>query len=138
MLSINYKFHFLGTPSRTLPFSPIGSSASSWLAKRHCIISSSRFDALKAFPTELSQQIFSRLPTRDLAICALVCKKWAHCQSLNYGKLFITGSSIIEGRIFTMRVYLLVNRKWTKRKCKQNWVCLLFCFNCYISAPNLP
>ncbi|KDR68682.1 hypothetical protein GALMADRAFT_231010 [Galerina marginata CBS 339.88] len=104
-----------GTPARTRPSSPIRGGASSRLAsKAPLIIASSRFDPLKAFPTELSQRIFSKLSPRDLAKCALVSKKWARSQSLNYvwfqhyRKENFHDDSLPPG-------------KWTKRESKQNW-----------------
>ena len=76
-----------GTPARTRPSSPVrGSGNASRPIKGPLLLSSSTsHDPLKAFPTELSQRIFSKLPIRDLARCALVSKKWTRSQSLNYG-----------------------------------------------------
>ncbi len=73
------------SPSRTRASSPVR-GASSRLIKGPLILSSNRRDPLKAFPTELSQKFFSRLPINELAKCALVCKKWGQSQTLNYGK----------------------------------------------------
>ena len=42
-------------------------------------------DPLKAFPSELSQRIFSMLSMRDLASCSRVSRKWQRSQTLNYG-----------------------------------------------------
>ena len=44
-------------------------------------------DPLRAFPTDVSQRIFSRLSIRDLARCSRVSKKWNRSQTLNYGEL---------------------------------------------------
>jgi len=105
-----------GTPARTRPSSPVrgGGAASRPVAKNPLIISSSRTDPLKAFPTELSQRIFSRLSPKDLSKCAVVCKKWARSQTLNYvwfqhyRKENFHDDSLPPG-------------KWTKRESKQNW-----------------
>lgn len=76
-----------GTPARTRPSSPVrgGGNASRPIKGPLLLSSSTSHDPLKAFPTELSQRIFSKLPIRDLARCALVSKKWTRSQSLNYG-----------------------------------------------------
>ncbi|KAF9475996.1 hypothetical protein BDN70DRAFT_765923, partial [Pholiota conissans] len=105
-----------GTPSRTRPSSPVrgGGAASRPIAKGPLILSSSRLDPLKAFPTELSQRIFSRLSIKDLAKCATVSKKWNRSQTLNYvwfqhyRKENFHDDSLPPG-------------KWTKRESKQNW-----------------
>ncbi|RXW15080.1 hypothetical protein EST38_g10776 [Candolleomyces aberdarensis] len=70
------------TPGATRPSSPTGRNNR---PVRPLIISSSRKDPLRAFPTEVSQRIFNKLPVRDLAKCALVCKKWGRSQTINYG-----------------------------------------------------
>ncbi|KAF9040600.1 hypothetical protein BJ165DRAFT_1313459, partial [Panaeolus papilionaceus] len=102
-----------GTPARTRASSPVR-GASSRPIKGPLIISSSRTDPLKAFPTELSQRIFSRLSIKDLAKCSLVSKKWARSQTINYvwfqryRKENFHDDSLPPG-------------KWTKRESKQNW-----------------
>lgn len=58
--------------SRPSPLQPIGLRATSK-------------DPLKAFPTDVSQQIFSLLSIKDLARCSRVSKKWNKSQTLNYG-----------------------------------------------------
>ncbi|OBZ79332.1 hypothetical protein A0H81_00197 [Grifola frondosa] len=71
-------------------------------------------DPLKAFPTELSQRIFSRLSVKDLATCSRVSRKWSKSQTLNYvwfqyyRKENFHDDSLPPG-------------KWTKRESKQNW-----------------
>ncbi|KAF9540043.1 hypothetical protein CPC08DRAFT_770873 [Agrocybe pediades] len=103
-----------GTPARTRPSSPTRGAASRLATKTPLIISSSRTDPLKAFPTELSQRIFSLLSIKDLTKCARVCKKWQRSQSLNYvwfqhyRKENFQDDSLPPG-------------KWTKRESKQNW-----------------
>ncbi|EDR08310.1 uncharacterized protein LACBIDRAFT_294430 [Laccaria bicolor S238N-H82] len=102
-----------GTPDRTRPSSPVrGASSRPLPGPLH--ISNGRRDPLKALPTEVSQRIFSKLGLRDLAKCALVSKKWARSQSLNYvwfqhyRKENFHDDSLPPG-------------KWTKRESKQNW-----------------
>jgi len=105
-----------GTPALTRPSSPVRSSgnASRPIKGPLLLSSSTSRDPLKAFPTELSQRIFSKLPIRDLARCALVSKKWTRSQSLNYvwfqyyRKEHFHDDSLPPG-------------KWTKRESKQNW-----------------
>ncbi|KAI0075893.1 hypothetical protein K474DRAFT_1663651 [Panus rudis PR-1116 ss-1] len=71
-------------------------------------------DPLKAFPTNVSQRIFSYLSIRDLARCSRVCRKWNKSQTLNYvwfqhyRKENFHDESLPPG-------------KWTKRESKQNW-----------------
>ncbi|KZT68796.1 hypothetical protein DAEQUDRAFT_745529 [Daedalea quercina L-15889] len=71
-------------------------------------------DPLRAFPTDISQRIFSQLSIRDLARCSRVSKKWNRSQSLNYvwfqhyRKENFHDDSLPPG-------------KWTKRESKQNW-----------------
>ncbi|KAF9261096.1 hypothetical protein L218DRAFT_961783 [Marasmius fiardii PR-910] len=106
-----------GTPARTRPSSPTKSGGKAYLrplkGPLHLSTSSSR-DILKAFPTEVSQKIFSKLPIRDLARCALVSKKWYRSQTINYvwfqhyRKDNFHDDSLPPG-------------KWTKRESKQNW-----------------
>ena len=135
----NRKISLPGTPALTRPSSPArGGGNSSRLIRGPLLLSSTTsHDPLKAFPTELSQRIFFKLPIRDLARCALVSKKWARSQSLNYGNTgFFTFFSIAwELNVwisFTVwfRYYRkehfhddsLPPGKWTKRESKQNWV----------------
>lgn len=74
------------TPDHTRPSSPVrGASARPLRGPLH--ISSSRRDVLRAFPTEVSQRIFSQLSIQQLAKCALVSKKWHRSQTINYGEL---------------------------------------------------
>jgi len=119
------------SPSHTRPSSPVR-GASSRLIKGPLILSSNRRDPLKAFPTELSQKFFWLLPIKELAKCALVCKKWCQSQTLNYGKSFEcpTHFSFIKLESVWFRHYRQENfhddslppGKWTKRESKQNWV----------------
>ncbi|KAF9456677.1 hypothetical protein BDZ94DRAFT_1285627 [Collybia nuda] len=101
-----------GTPDRTRPPSPIRGAAARPL--RGPLHLSSKRDPLKAFPTEVSQRIFSYLRLRDLAKCALVSKKWNRSQTINYvwfqhyRKENFHDDSLPPG-------------KWTKRESKQNW-----------------
>lgn len=48
--------------------------------------SRSRTDPLRAFPTELTQRLFSLLTVKELATCSRVSKKWNTSQSINYGR----------------------------------------------------
>ncbi|KAJ4485346.1 hypothetical protein J3R30DRAFT_3283581 [Lentinula aciculospora] len=106
-----------GTPSRTRPPSPTRGGTASRHPRRPLHISSSpvlKTDFLKALPTEISQKIFSKLPVKDLARCALVSKKWHRSQTINYvwfqyyRKENFHDESLPPG-------------KWTKRESKQNW-----------------
>ncbi|KAF8147285.1 hypothetical protein B0H34DRAFT_624789, partial [Crassisporium funariophilum] len=103
-----------GTPARTRPSSPTRGSNATRPIKGPLLIPSTRRDPLRAFPTELTQRVFARLAVRDLAKCALVSKKWARSQSLNYvwfqhyRKENFHDDSLPPG-------------KWTKRESKQNW-----------------
>ncbi|EPQ61174.1 hypothetical protein GLOTRDRAFT_69463 [Gloeophyllum trabeum ATCC 11539] len=71
-------------------------------------------DPLRAFPTDVSQRIFSQLSIRDLARCSRVSRKWNKSQTLNYiwfqhyRKENFHDESLPPG-------------KWTKRESKQNW-----------------
>ncbi|KAJ7058838.1 hypothetical protein C8F01DRAFT_1302998 [Mycena amicta] len=107
-----------GTPARTRPPSPTrnGPATRPLPGPLHL---SSRRDLLKTLPTEISQRIFSHLPLKDLAKCALVSKKWNRSQTINYvwfkhyRKENFQDDSLPPG-------------KWTKRESKQNWVrCLV-------------
>jgi len=75
---------------------------------------SSSSDPLKAFPTDISQKIFTQLTIADLANCAGVSQKWCRSQTLNYvwfqhyRKENFHDDSLPPG-------------KWTKRESKQNW-----------------
>ena len=42
-------------------------------------------DPLRAFPTDISQRIFSLLSIKELARCSRVSKKWNKSQTINYG-----------------------------------------------------
>ncbi|EPS98116.1 hypothetical protein FOMPIDRAFT_1024806 [Fomitopsis schrenkii] len=71
-------------------------------------------DPLRALPTDISQRIFSRLSTRDLARCSRVSKKWNRSQTLNYVwfQHYRKENFHDDG---------LPPGKWTKRESKQNW-----------------
>ncbi|KAG6874157.1 hypothetical protein C0995_005575 [Termitomyces sp. Mi166 len=85
------------TPDHTRPSSPIrGASARPLRGPLH--ISSSPRDILRAFPTEVSQKIFSCLPVQQLA------KLWFQ----HYRKDNFQDDSLPPG-------------KWTKRESKQDW-----------------
>ena len=133
-----------GTPARTRPSSPTRGAASRLAIKTPLLLSSSRTDPLKAFPTELSQRIFSKLSIKDLAKCARVSKKWARSQSLNYGEPWTSTMfwfHPIEHIVITVwfQHYRKENfqddslppGKWTKRESKQNWV-----RHIYLSSSN--
>jgi hypothetical protein len=75
-----------GTPDRTRPSSPVRGASSRPLPGPLHI--TSRRDLLKVLPTEINQRIFSYLPIRDLARCALVSRKWNRSQTINYGIRF--------------------------------------------------
>ncbi|KAH9836730.1 uncharacterized protein C8Q71DRAFT_759395 [Rhodofomes roseus] len=99
-------------PSR--PSSPAPRSA----ARRPFHIASSSTglpsDPLRAFPTDVSQRVFSQLSVKELARCSRVSKKWNRSQTLNYvwfqhyRKENFHDDSLPPG-------------KWTKRESKQNW-----------------
>ncbi|KAI0668629.1 hypothetical protein C8Q78DRAFT_1045233 [Trametes maxima] len=83
-------------------------------------------DPLRAFPTDLSQRIFSLLSIRELARCSRVSRRWNKSQTLNYvwfqhyRKENFHDESLPPG-------------KWTKRESKQNWRTI------YLgSVPNRP
>ncbi|KAK1220097.1 hypothetical protein PQX77_017136 [Marasmius sp. AFHP31] len=105
-----------GTPARTRPSSPTKGGGGAHLRplKGPLHLSSSSKDPLKVLPTELSQKIYSKLPIKDLAKCALVSKKWSRSQTINYvwfqhyRKDNFHDDSLPPG-------------KWTKRESKQNW-----------------
>ncbi|KAJ3829293.1 hypothetical protein F5880DRAFT_1470854 [Lentinula raphanica] len=108
-----------GTPSRTRPPSPTRNGAASRpLTRRPLHVSSSspsaKTDPLKVLPTEISQKIFSRLSTRDLAKCALVSKKWHRSQTINYVWFQLYRKENFHDES-------LPPGKWTKRESKQNW-----------------
>jgi len=71
-------------------------------------------DPLKAFPTQVSQNIFRWLGISELATCARVSRKWNKSQTLNYiwfqhyRKENFHDDSLPPG-------------KWTRRESKQNW-----------------
>ncbi|KAG1725585.1 uncharacterized protein EDB91DRAFT_1239803 [Suillus paluster] len=71
-------------------------------------------DPLKAFPTQVSQNIFRWLEISELATCARVSRKWNKSQTLNYiwfqhyRKENFHDDSLPPG-------------KWTRRESKQNW-----------------
>jgi len=71
-------------------------------------------DPLKAFPTELSQKVFSRLSIGDLAKCAQVSRKWSKSQTLNYVWFQLYRKENFHDES-------LPPGKWTKRESKQNW-----------------
>jgi len=101
-----------GTPDRTRPSSPVrGASARPLRGPLHL---SSRRDPLKAFPTEISQKIFTHLSIRDLAKCALVSRKWRKSQTINY-------VWFQHYRKDNFRDDSLPPGKWTKRESKQDW-----------------
>ncbi|KAF9073983.1 hypothetical protein BDP27DRAFT_1317779 [Rhodocollybia butyracea] len=105
-----------GTPSRTRPSSPTrGAGAASRPLRGPLHLSSSpKTDPLKALPTEISQKIFSKLPIKDLAKCAIISKKWNRSQSINY-------VWFQHYRKENFRDESLPQGKWTKRESKQNW-----------------
>ncbi|RPD70808.1 hypothetical protein L226DRAFT_538620 [Lentinus tigrinus ALCF2SS1-7] len=71
-------------------------------------------DPLRAFPTDVSQKIFSFLSIKELSRCSRVSKKWNRSQTLNYvwfqhyRKENFHDESLPPG-------------KWTKRESKQDW-----------------
>ncbi|TFK86529.1 hypothetical protein K466DRAFT_550240 [Polyporus arcularius HHB13444] len=71
-------------------------------------------DPLKAFPTDVSQQIFSLLSIKDLARCSRVSKKWNKSQTLNYVWFQLYRKENFHDES-------LPPGKWTKRESKQNW-----------------
>lgn len=123
-----------GTPDRTRPSSPVRGASSRPLPRPLHL--SSRRDLLKALPTEVNQRIFSYLPIRDLARCALVSKKWNRSQTINYGHYFhhLNILTLMCPLSVWFQHYRRENfhddslppGKWTKRESKQNWVsCIL-------------
>jgi len=101
------------TPGGTRPSSPTRTSARP-IRRGPLLLSSTRQDPLRRFPTEISQRIFRMVAIKDLARCARVCKKWSRSQSLNYvwfqhyRKENFHDESLPPG-------------KWTRRESKQNW-----------------
>lgn len=132
-----------GTPARSRPASRPTSRATSPTRSSHrslrvplqftSISGRSPRDPLRAFPTDLSQRIFSQLSIKELARCARVSKKWSKSQTLNYG----TDLPSISYNLFYLLMHNLVwfqhyrkdnfhddtlpPGKWTKRESKQNW-----------------
>jgi len=101
-----------GTPDRTRPSSPVRGASSRPLPGPLHI--TSRRDLLKVLPTEINQRIFSYLPIRDLARCALVSRKWNRSQTINY----------VWFQLYRRENFhddSLPPGKWTKRESKQNW-----------------
>ncbi|KAI0294737.1 hypothetical protein BC826DRAFT_1010113 [Russula brevipes] len=113
-------FSLPGTPARSRPSTrpPSPSRGTSGRLPRGPLFTASAkqsTDPLKAFPTEISQRIFTSLGIRDLARCARVSRKWRKSQTLNYvwfqhyRKENFYDTSLPQG-------------KWTKRESKQNWL----------------
>ncbi|KAI0656765.1 hypothetical protein C8Q70DRAFT_1008470 [Cubamyces menziesii] len=111
-----------GTPSQSRPGSRPGSRPHSPTRRGGrpsplqpiTALKSSSTDPLRAFPTDISQRIFSQLSIRDLARCSRVSRRWNKSQTLNYvwfqhyRKENFHDESLPPG-------------KWTKRESKQNW-----------------
>ncbi|KAI0358827.1 hypothetical protein OH77DRAFT_1420311 [Trametes cingulata] len=123
-----------GTPSQSRPGSRPGSRAHSPTRRGGrpsplhptSAHKASSTDPLRAFPTDISQRIFSLLSIRDLARCSRVSRRWNKSQTLNYvwfqhyRKENFHDESLPPG-------------KWTKRESKQNWRLI------YLgSVPNRP
>ncbi|KAI8983254.1 hypothetical protein BD414DRAFT_490387 [Trametes punicea] len=111
-----------GTPSQSRPASRPGSRAHSPTRRGgrpsplHPVSAHkpSSPDPLRAFPTDISQRIFSQLSIRDLARCSRVSKRWNRSQTLNY----------VWFQHYRKENFLddsLPPGKWTKRESKQNW-----------------
>ncbi|PFH50706.1 hypothetical protein AMATHDRAFT_60470 [Amanita thiersii Skay4041] len=102
-----------GSPYPTRPSSPSRGSFSSRYVRGLQQVASRR-DPLRLLPTEICQRVFAHLSLSDLANCALVCKKWARSQTINYvwfqhyRKENFIDTSLPPG-------------KWTKRESRQNW-----------------
>ncbi|KAG2160258.1 uncharacterized protein EDB93DRAFT_50555 [Suillus bovinus] len=92
-------------------------------------------DPLKAFPTQVSQNIFQWLGISELANCARVSRKWNKSQTLNYSNSYIHHLACCMLTICTvLQVWFQHYRKenfhdetlppgkWTRRESKQNWV----------------
>jgi len=104
-----------GTPAYSRPASRSGSPAfgkSSGLSR--VVKTKSRTDPLRAFPTELTQRLFSLLGIKDLANCSRVSKKWNTSQSINY-------VWFRHYRKENFNDISLPPGKWTKKESKQNW-----------------
>ncbi|KAG1874060.1 hypothetical protein C8R48DRAFT_428756 [Suillus tomentosus] len=71
-------------------------------------------DPLKAFPTQVSQNIFRWLGISELATCARVSRKWNKSQTLNY-------IWFQHYRKENFHDETLPPGKWTRRESKQNW-----------------
>lgn len=71
-------------------------------------------DPLRAFSTQISQQIFRWLDVSDLAACSTVSRKWNKSQTLNYiWFLQCRKESFLEDS--------LPPGKWTRRESRENW-----------------
>ncbi|EJD55103.1 hypothetical protein AURDEDRAFT_109569 [Auricularia subglabra TFB-10046 SS5] len=108
-----------GTPAAlsrpgSRPPSPTRQGARSRLAPGPLKLGARSSDPLKAFPTELSQRIFSQLTMRELASCSAVSRKWAKSQTLNYVWFQMY-------RRDTFHDDSMPQGKWTRRESKQNW-----------------
>ncbi|ETW78293.1 hypothetical protein HETIRDRAFT_241805, partial [Heterobasidion irregulare TC 32-1] len=125
-----------GTPARSRPSSrppsPTRGAAARPLPRPlHLSARKSPADPLRAFPTEISQQIFRHLAIRDLAACSRVSKKWHKSQTLNYvwfqhyRKENFHDESLPQG-------------KWTKRESKQSWIAMYAQFVLSRSPPLGP
>ncbi|KAH9850552.1 hypothetical protein C2E23DRAFT_834381 [Lenzites betulinus] len=111
-----------GTPTQSRPTSRPGSRAQSPTRRGFrpsplqpiSAVKASAMDPLKAFPTDVSQRIFSLLSVKQLARCSRVSRRWNKSQTLNhvwfqhYRKENFHDESLPPG-------------KWTKRESKQNW-----------------
>ncbi|KAL0576482.1 hypothetical protein V5O48_005493 [Marasmius crinis-equi] len=113
-----------GTPARTRPSSPTKSGGAHLRPLKGPLhLSSASKDPLRVLPTEVSQKIYSKLPIRDLAKCALVSKKWNRSQTINYA------GDLRDAALVWFQHYRKENfhddslppGKWTKRESKQNW-----------------
>ena len=92
-----FNFHQVsipGTPTRSRPHSRASSprpGASTRPIPGSLYLPGNRrsaSDPLRILPTELSQGIFGYLSVPQLALCALVSKKWNRSQTINYGTNF--------------------------------------------------
>jgi len=104
-----------GTPAYSRPTSRPGSpSLGKPSGLSRVVKTRSRTDPLRAFPTELTQRLFSLLNIKDLANCARVSKKWNTSQSINY-------VWFRHYRKENFNDVSLPPGKWTKKESKQNW-----------------
>jgi hypothetical protein len=99
---VNFSANYLILLEFSLPGTPVRSRAPSRPSSRpvspsrrgptrsgNGLSSKGLSDPLKAFPTQVSQNIFRWLGISELATCARVSRKWNKSQTLNYSKSYL-------------------------------------------------